>query len=72
MEELLHKWWYLRMELKFGIITQEEFDTKMRELFPDYEEGDPRDPLNDPLIEKSIRYITDKTAPPSQVDVKKI
>ncbi len=72
VEDLLHKWWSLRMSFKLKIISQEEFDEGKRKLFPDYPEGDPRDPLSDPLVLRAVRYTTEKTAPdPKQSSLSK-
>ncbi len=68
VESLLHRWWCLRMSFKLGIIDQKEFDERKVKLFPDYPEGDPRDPLSDLFVAKAVRYITERTAPESKGD----
>lgn len=69
MESLLHQWWCLRMKLKLGILTREEFDNERDLLFP----------LDDDSLEenvlllKGVRYITERIFPSNEgIKVKKV
>ena len=61
VEGILHEWWCLRMKLKRGLISKEEFDKAREELFPEGGETTrllDEDP--DGVLACGIRYITKK------------
>lgn len=55
-EELLHRWWCLRLSFKNGEINFDEFNSKKNELFP--LEDDPLE--KNEVLRKSVLYITNK------------
>lgn len=69
VENLLHQWWCLRMKLKLGILSREDFDNERDILFP------PDDDLleEDESLLKGVRYITERITPSNEgVKVRKI
>lgn len=59
-EEVLHKWWVLRMKLKRKLISESEFDELKKELFP--ENGEVvriLDEEPDSVLSRGISYITE-------------
>jgi hypothetical protein len=67
-EEILHKWWYLRMSLRRVLISDEEFDKKSKDLFPEESElVRILDEDSEGVLARGLRYITDRLGSNSDI-----